>query len=215
MTTTPGSEIHGTETADTHLVGGGLHVPAKTDIVGPKSRAEEGFEAFLWASRYVVIVAVLASVAIGFAMFYVATVDTVGHLRHIGEYTSRMANADQHEEDRSQTIAHVVEAIDGYLLGTVMLIFAFGLYELFISRIDAAEVNHHASRLLSIHSLDDLKGRLGQVVLLILIVKFFENALRIKNYKTVTELVYLAFAILLIAGSLFLAHKKAHPQSDS
>jgi uncharacterized membrane protein YqhA len=33
----------------------------------------------------------------------------------------------QHEELRTQTIAHIVEAIDGYLLATVMLIFAFGL----------------------------------------------------------------------------------------
>ena len=78
---------------------------------------------------------------------------------------------------RATTIAHVVGILDGYLLATVLLIFALGLYELFVSKIDEAERSEMGSRVLFIKSLDDLKARLGKVVLMILIVKFFEHAL--------------------------------------
>jgi uncharacterized membrane protein YqhA len=35
-------------------------------------------------------------------------------------------------------VAHTVGSIDGFLLATILLIFALGLYELFISDIDEA-----------------------------------------------------------------------------
>jgi uncharacterized membrane protein YqhA len=146
-------------------------------------------------------------------MFYVATVDTIDHLRPLVNYWNPASRPSQHEDLRVQTIGHVVEAIDGYLLGMVMLIFAFGLYELFIGRIDAAESNDRASRLLLIHSLDDLKERLAQVVLLMLVIKFFEHAFR-RDFTQTIDLVYLAIGILLVSGALFLSHQmhqKSHP----
>jgi uncharacterized membrane protein YqhA len=36
-------------------------------------------------------------------------------------------------------VAHTVGSIDGFLLATILLIFALGLYELFISDIDEAQ----------------------------------------------------------------------------
>ncbi|HEY5603587.1 MAG TPA: YqhA family protein [Gammaproteobacteria bacterium] len=74
----------------------------------------------------------------------------------------------------------MVEIIDGYLLAAVLLIFALGLYELFISRIDVVNKDDEhgmASNVLIINSLDDLKTRLAKVILMILIVRFFENAI--------------------------------------
>jgi uncharacterized membrane protein YqhA len=158
------------------------------------------------------VIAVVASLAIAAAMFYVATVDTVLHLSTINQYASASLTSTQHEELRTQTIANVVEAIDGYLLATVMLIFGFGLYELFISQIDTAEKKIR-SRVLTIHNLDDLKHRLGQVVLLILVVKFFEGALAI-NIKTLSDLLLLSIGILLIAIALYLTHKHANGESE-
>ena len=152
----------------------GAHAaPLATDTKQPRflSAVEHGFEAFLWSSRYAVLIAVLASVVVAISIFYVATVNTVVHLRSIDDYY-KSAPSPQHEAVRTETISHVVEAIDAYLLAAVMLIFAFGLYEIFISRIDRAKRGDRA-RVLMIHTLDDLKDRLGQVVLLILVVKFF------------------------------------------
>jgi uncharacterized membrane protein YqhA len=53
------------------------------------------------------------------------------------------------------------------------------------------------------HSLDDLKHRLREVVLLILVVKFFEGALAM-NLRSMGQLPALALGILLIAAALLL-----------
>jgi len=59
---------------------------------------------------------------------------------------------------REESITHIVEVIDGFLLASVLLIFAMGLYELFISKIDAAEDSETSGNVLHISSLDDLKN---------------------------------------------------------
>ena len=106
---------------------------------------------------------------------------------------------------------HVVEIVDGYLLATVMLIFALGLYELFISKIDMAENDETSSNVLMITSLDDLKGRLAKVILMILIVKFFEHAIKM-SFNNPLDLLYLAGGITLIGLAIYLSHAGEHPQ---
>src|SRR3569832_1814216 len=100
---------------------------------------EKIFESLLWDSRFVVLAAVIASLLASFSMFYIATVDAYYMISHLLEYASPALEAEQRSVLRSDTITHVVEIVDGYLLATVLLIFALGLYELFISKIDAAE----------------------------------------------------------------------------
>ena len=57
--------------------------------------------------------------------------------------------------------------------------------------------------MLSINSLDDLKSRLGKVILMILVVKFFELAIGM-DFEDVYDLLMFAGGIVLISGSLFL-----------
>jgi len=162
-------------------------------------RLEHLFEGALWQSRFVVLFAVIASLATAFVMFFVATVDAWFLVGHMVDYTSSELTGDARAVFRSNTVTHVVEIIDGYLLGTVLLIFALGLYELFISRIEQAEKSETASSVLIIHSLDDLKGRLAKVILMILIVKYFEHAVSM-NFSG---------GIALIGVALFLTHEKS------
>jgi len=166
-------------------------------------KIEQRFEAFLWSSRLSVMAAVLASLVSSLAMFYLITVDTVSMISHLLNYV----NLEQTErlKLRSETITHVVELIDGYLLATVLLIFSFGLYELFISKIDAAQEAENSSKVLFINSLDDLKARLAKVVLMILIVKFFEHALTMQ-FETPLDLLAFAGGIALIGLALYLSH---------
>ncbi|KKL70309.1 hypothetical protein LCGC14_2106230, partial [marine sediment metagenome] len=102
------------------------------------------------------------------------------------------------------TVTHVVEVIDGYLLATVLFIFSLGLYELFISKIEEAE-NSENSKVLAIHSIDDLKARLGRVILMILIVTFFEHAIRMEFHGPL-DLLALAAGIGLISLALYFSH---------
>ncbi len=164
---------------------------------------EKIFESFLWKSRLVVLAAVIISLVSSLAMFYMASIDSAYMIAHLLDYPF-LADADRIAL-RSSTITHVVELIDGYLLAIVLLIFALGLYELFISKIDDAEDSDNASQVLVIHSLDDLKSRLSKVIVMILIVKFFEHALEMK-FESPIELLSFSAGIALIGLALYLTH---------
>jgi uncharacterized membrane protein YqhA len=167
---------------------------------------ENIFERVLWGSRLVVVVAVVASILIAFVLFYVASVTTVGLVSHGLQYGDPGLTTDARTALGADLLSLAVGAIDGYLLATILLIFALGLYELFIGKIDAAEGSEFAGRVLLIRNLDDLKDRLGKVIVLILVVKFFQVALDMK-YVAPIDLLFLAFAIVLVGGALWLTHR--------
>ncbi len=170
-------------------------------------KVERVFESLLWNSRYIVLLAVVTSLLASLSMFYLATVDAYFMISHLGDYLSPSLSSEVRAELRGATIAHVVEIVDGYLLAAVLLIFSLGLYELFISKIDQAEESETSSNVLLITSLDDLKGRLAKVVLMILIVKFFEHVLA-TSYQSPLDLLYLACGIMLIGLALFLTNER-------
>lgn len=172
---------------------------------------EKLFENFLWSSRFVIMLAVIASLAAGFAIFYIATVDVYFLLQHVSHYADSDLTNEARKALHDDTVSHVVEVVDGYLLATIMLIFSLGLYELFISDIDAAQGSKASSRVLVIHDLDDLKNRLAKVIVMIMIVTLFEHALKMQMVTT-ADLLNFGGSIALIGLALFLMHKgESHP----
>jgi uncharacterized membrane protein YqhA len=166
---------------------------------------ETVFEGALWNSRFVIIAAVIGSLLAGFAIFYMATVDVVYLFQHALHYADANLTDEARKALHDSTVSHIVEVVDGYLLATVMLIFSLGLYELFISDIDQAHGSKASSKILVISSLDDLKSRLAKVILMILIVTLFEEAINMK-LTTPLDLVYLGASIALIALALYFSH---------
>ena len=166
---------------------------------------ERFFETLLWNSRFLIIIAVIASVLASVAMFFVASVDVVHLVGDLAGYAG--AHEPQRATMHALIVANVAEIIDGFLFATILLIFGLGLYELFISRIEAAERSEFAKRLLLIRSLDDLKERLAKVIFLILIVRYFEYALQ-RELSTELDLLYLAVGIALIAVALYLTRTR-------
>ena len=167
---------------------------------------EDFFENVLWASRLALMIGVLGSVVVAFVALYVATIDVVDLIRQLGSYADLTAPG--HELLRAKIVTTILKVIDGYLLATVVFIFALGLYELFISRVAAADALPSLPRPLVIRSLDDLKDRLAKVVMLILVIEFFEHALSVP-YKNILDTLYLALGILFIGGALFLTASKS------
>jgi uncharacterized membrane protein YqhA len=163
------------------------------------------FERILWLSRLVVVVPVVVSILVSIALFYTSTVDA---LSLIGRMFGYAAITDEAARTalRLDSLADVVAIIDNYLLASLLILFGLGLYELYINKIDAIENSEFASRLLLIKSFDDLKDRLANVVLLILVVKFFQQALSLK-YETLNDLLLLSVGIALIGLSFFLTRK--------
>jgi uncharacterized membrane protein YqhA len=166
---------------------------------------ERIFERFLWNSRLIALVAVVNSLIVALVMFYIATADVAFLLHEVVNYVSLSAAERMHLH--SSIVAHIAEIVDGYLFATILVIFALGIYELFVSKIDQIEESAIASRVLLIKNLDDLKDRLAKVVFLILIVRYFQYALESEIHSAL-DLLYLAVGIALIAVALYLTKDK-------
>jgi uncharacterized membrane protein YqhA len=170
-----------------------------------KTWIERVFESLLWNSRYAVLLAVISSIAASLAVFWVVSVDVYYAVVHLFGYADPSLTEDARKALRDGTVTHVVEVVDGYLLAAVMLIFGLGLYELFISDIDAAHGSKASSKILIIATLDDLKTKLAKVILMILIVRLFEYAVKLRP-ANLMELSYLAGSIALVGLALYLTH---------
>jgi uncharacterized membrane protein YqhA len=92
----------------------------------------------LWASRFLVLLGVLGSLAAAVEVFYLATTDTLYMLAHLRSYADPALDAGARKVLHDDNVVHVVEIVDGYLLATVLLVFAMGLFELYIAPLDRA-----------------------------------------------------------------------------
>jgi uncharacterized membrane protein YqhA len=173
----------------------------------PHNRIEHAFEILLWRSRLIVLAAVIGSMLIAAAALFMATVDAVYLTGYLAPYADPQTTPQARAETRTHIITAIVKCVDGYLIGAIMVIFAIGLYELFINRINVGDVSDSTPRLLRIDTLDDLKDRLAKVVLLLLTIEFFQHAMQL-NYTRTLELLYLAAGILLLAGALYLSNTR-------
>lgn len=111
-------------------------------------------------ARYIVLVAVLATLLAATALVFFGAVETIVVIQQViakGEFTSKVAKA---------LLLNFIEITDIFLLATVLYIIALGLYELFID--DSVPVPHW----LQIHTLDDLKDKLIGVIIVVLGVGF-------------------------------------------
>ena len=180
---------------------------------GPKSSVARLFEEGLWGSRLIVLVAVVFGLLLALGAFYLATVDVFYFFGYLREYADLSLSTDAREELRANSITAIVKAVDGYLIAAILLIFALGLYELFVSKLDAAERSGTLPRLLLIGSLDELKERIASLVLLVLVIEFFQRALKLE-YETPLDLLYFATGVLLVSGALYLGNKKPSKGKD-
>jgi uncharacterized membrane protein YqhA len=105
-------------------------------------------------------------------------------------------------------IARIVGGIDHYLVGIVLLIFSFGIYEIFISPI-RIRARHQDIKILQIETLDQLKHKILQVIIMVLIISFFKKVLVMK-VETHLDLMYMAGSILIISVSSYLLHLQSH-----
>ena len=163
---------------------------------------EQFFEWVLWNARVIVVLAVISSLVASVAIFIITTIDIFHLTLQLFAYPG--AGAEVRSGLHNHAIREVVQMIDGFLVATVLLIFAMGLYELFISRIDQAD-RSTSSRILSVQSLDDLKSKLAKVIMMILVVKFFEAGSRMK-FAGATELLAFGGGIALLGVALYFTH---------
>ncbi|CAK9225960.1 unnamed protein product [Sphagnum troendelagicum] len=131
-----------------------------------------------------------------------------------------------HRFATGQILLKLVEAVDVYLFGTVLLIFGMGVYGLFISNVatDTAACDDRALQNTSlfglfllkrrplwmrIGSLDELKTKLGHVIVMILLVKMYEKS-KVVVITTSVDLLGYAISIFMSSTSLYVLHRLHH-----
>ncbi len=166
---------------------------------------EKIFENGLWQSRFIVILAVVFGLLGAIILFLVASVDIFNVAKFV---ITTVVNGNHPEHFHEDIVAGIIGAVDLYLIAVVMLIFSFGIYELFISKIDAAcnAENENSSTILAIHSLDQLKDKIAKVIIMVLVVNYFQRVLH-TTYQSPLELLYFALAITALAVGLFFLGK--------
>ncbi len=160
---------------------------------------ERLFEGVMWQTRLFVILAVIFGLIGSIVLFVVASMDIWGIASYTFNTIVTHAHPDNFHED---IVSGIIGAVDLYLIAVVMLIFAFGLYELFISDIDVANGDGKSDKILNITSLDQLKDKIAKVIIMVLIVSFFQKVLHME-YKTALDMLYFALSIALLSIGLY------------
>lgn len=168
----------------------------------PVNLLERVFEGTLWRSRFVTLSAVIFGVVGGLLLFLVASIDII---KAVGITLEYYTGADKIANFHGELLALIIGAVDFYLIGIVLLIFGFGIYELFVSEVDEA-TDSHVYNALRISSLDELKSKIIKVVIIVLVVFFFEKALEMK-FTAPLDLLLLAVGIFLLALTTYFLHK--------
>ena len=166
------------------------------------SKFENIFEKGLWNLRYVVILSVILSILASISLFMIGSWDIIYSIIYQNPlFSPEITN-------NNDLLFKIISSIDLFLIGIVLLIFGFGVYELFISEIVFAK-DKFINSTLKINSLDQLKNKIIKVIIIVLIVKFFERVLKFSdNFETTTDILYFGLSILSICIAYFLINRK-------
>lgn len=137
---------------------------------------------FLSSTRYVILLGVFSLLGAAIVAFGWGVVKTVDAIVLVVTSVTK---------DPGITIA-LIEVVDAFLIATAILIFALGLFELFIADLSLPDW-------IQIHNLHDLKAKLGGVLVLVMAVKFLE---KLAEWKNAQETLFFALAIAVISAAL-------------
>ena len=119
------------------------------------------FRRIIESGRYFVYIAVVSS-------FIAALITFLWGAIRLMENAVEFARGAVQGEMGSEIGISMIAVVDAFLLGTILYIFAVGLYELFIGNLKVPDW-------LVIDNLDDLKAKLQSVIIMIMAVLFLEH----------------------------------------
>lgn len=147
------------------------------------------------ASRYLVIAAVVGSLAASLALFAYGLAETVLVI------VQTIAKAEVSSKGAKALALEFIEIVDLFLLGTVLLMISLGLYELFISS------DLKLPEWLQIRTFDDLKLKLVGVVIVVLAVLFLGHVVAWNGERDLLRL-GAGIAAVIAALTYFLSTSK-------
>ena len=111
------------------------------------------FEKILWNARYITILAVVLSIVSSFTLLVIGSWEIIEAVIFYNPLF------DESITNNNDLLFKIISAIDLFLIGIVLLIFGFGIYELFVSDIDFTNSKFNESTL-KIKDLDQLKNKI-------------------------------------------------------
>ena len=160
------------------------------------------FEKVLWNARYITILAVVLSIVSSFTLLVIGSWEIIEAVIFYNPLF------DESITSNNDLLFKIISAIDLFLIGIVLLIFGFGIYELFVSDIDFTNSKFNESTL-KIKDLDQLKNKIIKVIIIVLIVKFFEKILKFsESFKDPIDILYFSLSILSICFGYYLINRK-------
>ena len=148
--------------------------------------------------RYISIIAVLCSLFSSVLMFLIGIYRTY---RAFAYFFNLEGVSSTLGRDRLGSLATgaIIKSVDAFLIGLALLILAYGIYTLFVRKIEPEEkVVFHW---LEIKSITSLKTLLAEVIIIILFVKFL-NVVIMNIAELTWEILILPASILLLALGL-------------
>lgn len=180
------------------------------EMPGKLEGMEEGIEKVIYRCRFLAILGVFGSL-VGSILCFIkgSTFVTESFLGYL--------------VNRSKVIQMLIEALDLYLLGTVMLVFGMGLYELFVSNLDSASslpdqkpsdrsnlfgifTLKERPKWLDIKTVNDLKTKVGHVIVMLLLIGLIDRSKK-ATIQTPVDLLCFCASVFLSSSSLFLLSK--------
>jgi uncharacterized membrane protein YqhA len=157
----------------------------------------------LSGSRYFVIIAVLATFLASVSVLIYGGITVLSIIYEMfahGQFTTTEAK---------HLAVEFIELIDLFLLGTVLYIIALGLYELFIDE------KLSMPPWLVITSLDDLKGKLIGVVIVLLAVTFLGQVVSWDKSTNILALGISIGLVLFALGYILTRSNRAHSPEET
>ncbi len=163
----------------------------------------------IFRTRYLSVIAVVFGAVGAVLMFVIGAVTTIDAVvTYFGGHEDKAFSSDA---ALSATV-EIVSSLDQFLLGLVLLVFAYGVYSLWVVADTTAweeqRSKMHAPDWINVTSVTDLKVKLIEVVAVLLAVLFLKGVL--KNPMTVWSDLVVPIAVILLAGTVWLIRNAEH-----
>ncbi|KAL5181112.1 hypothetical protein HKD37_01G002102 [Glycine soja] len=178
------------------------------ELPGKLEALEEGIEKAIYRCRFMAILGVFGSLTGSFLCFI--------KIYLFEEMKVSVAKGNGWKRRGHGKLGRINENV--YLLGTVMLVFGMGLYELFVSNLGVDQKPSDRSSLfglfplkerpkwLDIKTVDELKTKLGHVIVMLLLIGLFDKSKKAVIHTPV-DLLCFCVSVLLSSSCLFLLSK--------
>lgn len=152
-------------------------------------RLEDGFERALAAARFVVVIPVVVLLVTAVAAFGYGT----------DVFIISIAGVFEKPLPVGHKLGIFLTEVDLFLIGATLVIAAYGLYELFISKITPSGTRRPLPRWLEMKDLNDLKARVISMIILVAAVSFVDMVV---DFGPGLQTLYLGAGIALVIGAL-------------